>query len=255
MNVSSYLFTFSHSNSLCRTSNLSYFTSHFKIALQIGPICSNRISLFLQVEQIQEVTKRVPVKQRIEVPKEVLKYVTKVVTKIVEQEVEVAGDVIQIPKPYRVENKIIVPRYINEELPMVVSQLVEPLVYESQDDYLEVVLRDFEPYVVAVDIYVPRPIERQLIPVQQSQRNQTIDVPPSQFNALVKAANMGASDKDVDGLLIKQLDGSIPMLSAPDLRVLPPISDDWKESHSPGQLRISSTPGQSFVYPTLSDRQ
>lgn len=136
---------------------------------------------------------------------------------------------------------------------MVVSQLIEPVVYESPTDQVEVVLMEYEPYLIPVDVYLPRGIERQLIPVQHFHRNHVIDVPPSQYNALVKSANIGATDKDVDGLLVKQLDGSIPMLNTPDLRVLSPMTDEWKQSHVKGQLHIASTPGQSFVQPTLSD--
>lgn len=174
------------------------------------------------------------------------------VTKIVQREVEVPGKVIRVPKPHTVDRKIIVPRFLNEELPMVVNQLIEPIIYESAEDYAAVTLKDYQPYLVPIDVYLPVPVEREFIPVKQSHSHRTVDVSPSQYNALVKTANLGATDKEIHGLLVKQIDGCIPMLNTPDLRVITPMADDWKATHAPSQIHVEG-PTESFIRPSLAD--
>lgn len=211
------------------------------------------INTEVEVERIQEVVKRVPKKEIIQVPTEVIKYVTKVVTKLVEQVVEVPGDVIQVPKPYKVENRVIVPRYINQEVPVLVNQLIQPLIQESDTESITVTVKQYDPYLVPVDVFVPLPVSRPLIPTETRNSHRIVDVPPSQFNALVKSVNAGATDQDVDGLLAKHLDGSIPMLTLGP--VMAPRGNDWKQSVSEedrSRLHIQTTPGQSFLYPNIS---
>lgn len=121
------------------------------------------ITRFPQVPKYQEVVRHVPVRQVVDVPREVIKYVPKIETKIVEREVEVPGEVIEIPRPYVVENKVIVPRFVDQEITCVVAQSLHPIISESENDYVDVEMREFVPYLVPVDVMVPRPVSRQLM--------------------------------------------------------------------------------------------
>lgn len=107
--------------------------------------------------------RHVPVRQVVDVPREVIKYVPKVETKIIEREVEVPGEVIEIPRPYVVENKVVVPRFVDQEITCVVAQSLHPVISESETDFVDVEMREFVPYLVPVDVMVPRPVARQLM--------------------------------------------------------------------------------------------
>lgn len=171
---------------------IHFVDKHVDVSLYI----SNPLSF--QVPKIQEVYRHVPVKQIIDVPREVLKYVPKIETKIVEKEVEVPGQVIEIPKPYVVDNKIIVPRYVDQDLTCVVAQSLHPVITESSTDFVDVEMREFTPYLVPVDVMVPRPVARQLMARQKTEEHRIVDIPVAHFNALLKSVNPGLSDLDLE---------------------------------------------------------
>ncbi|KAH0480659.1 MAG: uncharacterized protein KVP18_000735 [Porospora cf. gigantea A] len=164
----------------------------------------------VEVEHTEEVVRHVPVKQIIDIPKEVITYVPKIETKTIEKVVEVPGDVVEVPQPYTVENTIVVPKYIDTERQTVVSQTLQPVVKESPFEKMDVVMREFDPYLVPVDIYVPRPVDRTMIPGAKREELRRVEVPATQFNALVRNANPVINDKDLDGIYRKHVDGSIP---------------------------------------------
>lgn len=80
-----------------------------------------------------EVIVSVPVVQVQEVPREVIKHVPKIVMEIKESQVNVPGQVIEVPKPYIVENKVGVKRWIDKKVPIVVAQTIRPVVVESSE--------------------------------------------------------------------------------------------------------------------------
>eukprot|EP01053_Blabericola_migrator_P012810 Blabericola_migrator_1__12809@NODE_825_length_6370_cov_320_094241_g582_i0_p3_GENE_NODE_825_length_6370_cov_320_094241_g582_i0NODE_825_length_6370_cov_320_094241_g582_i0_p3_ORF_typecomplete_len343_score57_61IMCp/PF12314_8/0_015IMCp/PF12314_8/5_4e12IMCp/PF12314_8/25IMCp/PF12314_8/1_2e03DUF1380/PF07128_12/1_7e02DUF1380/PF07128_12/7_2_NODE_825_length_6370_cov_320_094241_g582_i038934921 len=164
----------------------------------------------VEVPQVQEVVRHVPVRQVVDVPREVVKYVPKVETKIVEKEVEVAGEVIEIPKPYTVENRITVPRYVDQSMTCVVAQSLHPVISESETDYVDVEMREYNPYLVPVNVVIPRPVARQLLAQKKREEHRLVDIPVGHFNAILKSVNANLSDAELEGKLIS-VGGVIPI--------------------------------------------
>jgi len=201
------------------------------------------IDKHVEVPQIQEVIKHVPVKQIVDVPREVVRYVPKIETKIIEQEVEVVGETIEVPKPYLVENKVVVPRYFDQEVPTVVAQRLQPIITESQTDFVDCELKEYCPRLIPVDVYIPRPVARNLIAANKYEEHRVVDVPAAQYNALVKNLNVHISEKDNHSLLIKMSDGTIPMLHGLGSSIVPPVSTEWEKHHHKGQSHVIWTQG------------
>eukprot|EP01071_Lankesteria_metandrocarpae_P013994 Lankesteria_metandrocarpae@DN791_c0_g1_i1.p1 len=208
----------------------------------------------VEVPEVREVIKHVRVKQIVEVPKEVIKYVPKIETRVVEQEVEVPGEMVEIPKPYLVENQIIVPRYIDTEVPTVVAQKVQPVVSESATEQMEVDLKQYCPYLVPVDLYIPRPVQRNLVPAGKQEEHRVVDVPPAQFNSLVKNLNPHVSPDENEGLFRKTPDGSVPMLHGLGGAIVPPVTEDWQKSMNAPSRGLSRTTSTAFPSSSRSFR-
>eukprot|EP01055_Gregarina_sp_Pseudo9_P000986 Gregarina_sp_Pseudo_9__985@NODE_1633_length_1437_cov_631_085837_g1513_i0_p1_GENE_NODE_1633_length_1437_cov_631_085837_g1513_i0NODE_1633_length_1437_cov_631_085837_g1513_i0_p1_ORF_typecomplete_len317_score46_96IMCp/PF12314_8/0_0059IMCp/PF12314_8/8_1e14IMCp/PF12314_8/1_8e04Phage_hub_GP28/PF11110_8/3_4e03Phage_hub_GP28/PF11110_8/15Phage_hub_GP28/PF11110_8/48DUF5520/PF17658_1/65DUF5520/PF17658_1/1_7e03DUF5520/PF17658_1/18_NODE_1633_length_1437_cov_631_085837_g1513_i03461296 len=168
------------------------------------------IDKHVEVPQIQEVLRTVPVRQVVEVPREVVKYVPKIETKIVEKEVEVPGEIIEIPRPYVVENKIVVPRFVDQEVTCVVAQSLHPVITESDNDFVDVEMREFNPYLVPVNVVIPRPVARQLIAQKKREEHKIVDIPVGHFNALLKSVNPNLTDVELEGKLIS-INGVTPI--------------------------------------------
>eukprot|EP00914_Ancora_sagittata_P013728 GHVO01026984.1.p1 GENE.GHVO01026984.1~~GHVO01026984.1.p1 ORF type:complete len:297 (+),score=60.94 GHVO01026984.1:48-893(+) len=182
----------------------------------------------VEVPQIQEVIKHVAVKQTVDILKEVVKYVPKVEVKIIEQTVEVPGEVIEVPKLTLVENKVVVPRYVDKEIPTVVAQRLLPIISESNEEFIDVQLKQYEPFMVPVDVYIPRAVERSLIATSKKDTHNVVSVPPAQYNSLTRSLNSGLSDRDLEGIFIKAVDGSVPVLTGIGTHIVAPLSDEWK---------------------------
>ncbi|KAH0476022.1 MAG: uncharacterized protein KVP18_004995 [Porospora cf. gigantea A] len=191
----------------------------------------------VEVPQVQEVVRHVPKREVIEVQKQVIKHVPKVETRFVEKIVEVPGEVIEVPKPYLVEQKVIVPRYVDREVPTVVAQKLIPIVSESETDFIDVELREYNPRLVPVDLFVPRPVNRSLIASGKKDTHKVVDVPPAQFNALVKQINPSIrDDKALEDLLVR-VNGQYPVGMAGD--IVTPLGEEWREGHVEGTLHYS----------------
>lgn len=194
----------------------------------------------VDVPQIQEVIRHVAVKQVIEVPKEIIRRVPKIETKVVEREVEVPGEIIEVPKPYLVENKVVVPRYTNKEVPTVVAQRLIPVISESETDFVDVDLKEYNPYLVPVDVYVPRPVARQLIAASKIEEHHVVDVPVGQFNSLLKQLNTHVQESEFQELLVKDHRGAIPIIPLTSGSIIvSPVNDEWEVEHAKGTLHYS----------------
>eukprot|EP01071_Lankesteria_metandrocarpae_P008335 Lankesteria_metandrocarpae@DN4939_c0_g1_i3.p1 len=197
----------------------------------------------VEVPQYQEVVKHVPVKQIVDVPREVVRYVPKIETKIVEQEVEVLGETIEVPKPYTVENKVVVPRFIDREVATVVAQRLHPVISESETVFVDCELKEYFPQLIPVDVYIPKPVGRNLIAAHKYEEHRVVDVPPAQFNALVKSLNVHMSEADSQAMYVKLSDGTIPMLHGAGSSIIPPLSSEWEKHHRKGQMHIVMVAG------------
>lgn len=131
----------------------------------------------------------------VEVEREVFKHVPKVQTKVVEKEIEVIGDVIEVPRPFLIENRVVVPRFVDNPVPTVVSQTLTPTFVESGEHVVEVRLREYEAEAIAVDIFLPRPIDRNIAITGGITRTHTpVEIPLAHYNSLVLKLNSSTSE-------------------------------------------------------------
>eukprot|EP00914_Ancora_sagittata_P005886 GHVO01011834.1.p1 GENE.GHVO01011834.1~~GHVO01011834.1.p1 ORF type:complete len:344 (-),score=62.00 GHVO01011834.1:116-1120(-) len=152
------------------------------------------VDKYVDVPQYQEVVKYVPIHQVVDVPKEIIKTVPRLETRVIEKVVEVPGEIIEVPKPYTVENKVAVPQYTDKQVPLVVAQTVRPVVTETQEE-VEIEVMEWEPEIIQVEVQVPKPVPAHLVAsglIEQVHR--TVDVPNAHFNSLLKALNPHISD-------------------------------------------------------------
>eukprot|EP01071_Lankesteria_metandrocarpae_P007612 Lankesteria_metandrocarpae@DN4730_c0_g1_i3.p1 len=103
----------------------------------------------VEVEEFREVTKYVSKVQVIQIPKEIIVTVPKIIQKTVEKTVEVPGEIIEVPKPYIVEQKVTVPQRTLIEVPTVVAQSVRSQL-EIGEIQIEYPARTLEPKIIPV---------------------------------------------------------------------------------------------------------
>jgi len=165
----------------------------------------------VDVVHIEEFITEVPRIQRIEVPKEKIRYVPKVEVRKIEKEVEVDGELIEVPRDVEVVNHIVVAKYDDVKEDSVVSQRMIPILDENEKQVMEVTAIHYEPEVVPVDVYVPKPIFRTVVPGIREERYEQVVIPPAHFNALVRMANEYLPDEALGDILLRNEDGSFPM--------------------------------------------
>eukprot|EP00923_Selenidium_pygospionis_P033321 GHVN01058582.1.p1 GENE.GHVN01058582.1~~GHVN01058582.1.p1 ORF type:complete len:245 (+),score=40.37 GHVN01058582.1:875-1609(+) len=172
----------------------------------------------LQVEQYHEVVKHVSVKQYVDKHVEHITYVPVIEVKSVEKEVQIPprdGRVIEVPKPYTVEEREYVPVFKDNVVPCIVSQKLVPLIEQSGEE-IEVEARKYVPYLVPIDVYVPRPVEVPLIPLNHRLPSEHIPVQVSaaQYNTLLYNINPQLRGEMLEEYLptMRALDGTVPLM-------------------------------------------
>lgn len=152
-----------------------------------------------------------PIKQVQEVPREVVKTVPKIEYVNVEKIVQVPGPVVEVPKPYTVENKISVKKFNDKNTPVVVAQTIRPVVVES-NEVIDIDVYEYEPQVIPVDVHVAKPVASHLVAVGATQEvHQVVTVPAAQYNTILRSINrhLGA---DVDSLPYIHEGNRVPFL-------------------------------------------
>lgn len=180
-----------------------------------GRVYTDRCSL--QVPEVCEVIKHVPVREVVEVPKEVVKYVQKKETRIVEKVVEVPGDVIDVPVPIVREREVHVPVIEEKSVKVVVAQTLQPRIEESALETFEIDVVDYNPRLVPVNIYVPKPVARPIRIKEVTESQRCVDIPPAHFNALLRSLNPTVTDTMLVGKMRHHQD------TTPILAQLPPF--------------------------------
>jgi len=170
----------------------------------------------VDVVHVEEYITEVPRIQRIEVPKEKIKYVPKIEVRKIEKEVEVDGELVEVPREVEVVNHIVVANYDDVKQDTVVAQKMIPILDENEKEQMQVTAIHYEPEVVPVDVYVPKPVFRTVIPGAREERYEEVVVPPAHFNALVRMANEYLPDEALGDVLKRNPDGSFPMTHGND---------------------------------------
>jgi len=106
-----------------------------------------------------------------------------------------SGDkIIEIRKPYTVDQEVPYPIYHDKEVACVVAQKMIPVIRESTEEQMQVEVCNFVPQVIPVDVYVPRPIQIPLIPIKKSEDHYSrVQVPTPQYNTLLLNLNFHIS--------------------------------------------------------------
>ncbi|KAH0477245.1 MAG: uncharacterized protein KVP18_000870 [Porospora cf. gigantea A] len=192
--------------------------------------------------EIEEKINYVAVKQVVERPKEVIRHVPVEQVVEVEQIVEVPGELVEREKPYLVEEQVIVPRYIDQEVHTVVSQRMQPVIVEASEEdncYLDVKCRVYNMQTEAVDIFVPLPVQRVLFASAKYEEHREIPrhlLPPEHYNGLVRDLNAHLPLEDTLALFL--MDKSMAHLL---------VNKQFINLEEVGAIPCTSGPGTEFV--------
>jgi len=168
------------------------------------------------VEEVRYVNKRVEQQRYIDVPR----HVPKVVVVPKEKIVQVAKTV-QVPKPYVVDVPVPYTTFKDTPWPVVVAQKLIPVLVNECVDEAEVEVKNYVPYIVPIDVYVPRAVQLPYIMGQsQIQAHVVTGVPVSHWNGLVHRLNPQMIQDAIlqpYAPLLRETDGSSPVAQNPPL--------------------------------------
>eukprot|EP00917_Polyrhabdina_sp_WS-2016_P007022 GHVP01015665.1.p1 GENE.GHVP01015665.1~~GHVP01015665.1.p1 ORF type:complete len:362 (+),score=62.42 GHVP01015665.1:423-1508(+) len=200
----------------------------------------------VDVEQIQEVIRHVPKREVVEITKEFVRHVPRIENKVVERRVEVPGDIVEVPKPYTVENRVNVPQYIDKEVPFVVSQTIKPVIKEGGVE-VDVDVYDYQPQIIPVDIPVPKIIDSQLIPLGTGEeRHKVVQVPAAHYNSMLKHLNGHLLSSENFQIPYVTENGSIPMLSENEfIQLVSPIKGAEIDGYAPPSRDVYAVDAKS----------
>lgn len=154
----------------------------------------------VEIPKYQEVIREVKVPQVVDVPKEVIREVK--VPKITYREEmrEVPGPIIEVPKPYTVENKVEVQRYVDTKQPLIVAQTIKPYIVEGQG-VVEVDVFEYEPECVPVDVHVVKAVQASIQAGGVIEtKHRVVTVPAAQYNTMLQQLNVHLSQVELQKL-------------------------------------------------------
>lgn len=197
----------------------------------------------VEVEQIEEIVREIPVRKVIDRPYEVVVERPRVEIKMVEKVVEVPGQIIEVPVVKQIENPIYVPHYSDREVPTVVAQKLQPVIHASKQSR-RVDCQITEPKIITVDVFIPKPVQSVFVPTGRSKESHTtVDIPPAQYNALVRRLNENVDQTHIAALLTREGAG-VPILPAGErVETVEPVVHEWARTHQPGRIRVAAAPG------------
>lgn len=167
----------------------------------------------VEVPRYQEVIREVKVPQYVDVPVDVVREVKVPRVNYVEQVKEVPGQMIEVPKPYTVEQKVEILRYVDTQRPVVVAQTVKPYIVEGAG-VCEVDVYEYEPNCVPVDVHVVKAVKAQIQAggvVETTHK--VVSVPAAQYNTIMQQLNVHLSHAEVQKLPWLTERGQVTMLS------------------------------------------
>eukprot|EP00915_Cephaloidophora_sp_WS-2016_P005705 GHVH01007564.1.p1 GENE.GHVH01007564.1~~GHVH01007564.1.p1 ORF type:complete len:179 (-),score=26.53 GHVH01007564.1:288-824(-) len=99
----------------------------------------------VEVIRVEEVVRQIERIERVEVPRETIRYVPKIEVRQVEKEVEVQGDLIEVPKEVEILNHVVVRKYNDHDEDVVVAQKMIPILNQKAEETFEVKAREYIP--------------------------------------------------------------------------------------------------------------
>lgn len=168
----------------------------------------------VEVNHIEEVIRHVPkveVRDRIT---EVVKHVPKVTVKMEQKVVEVPGDIIEIPKPYTVEEPVPVVEFQDSEQMLIVAQTVKPVIVEGAKE-VHVEVFEYEPEIIPVDIHVAKFVDQTLVAMGSKETtHRVVSVPATQYNSMLRFLNVHLNEADLRNLpYLQDEQGQVRFLS------------------------------------------
>eukprot|EP01055_Gregarina_sp_Pseudo9_P005955 Gregarina_sp_Pseudo_9__5954@NODE_965_length_2025_cov_29_670695_g905_i0_p1_GENE_NODE_965_length_2025_cov_29_670695_g905_i0NODE_965_length_2025_cov_29_670695_g905_i0_p1_ORF_typecomplete_len353_score93_88IMCp/PF12314_8/0_004IMCp/PF12314_8/0_0001IMCp/PF12314_8/3_6e03_NODE_965_length_2025_cov_29_670695_g905_i09661970 len=177
----------------------------------------------VEVVHTEDIIRHVPRKEIINVPVEVVRHVPRPETVFREQVVNVPGEIIEVPKPFVIENKVCIPQFHDKHVPTVVAQVARPMFRSLPSQQVDVVAKDCDPVLIKVVVPVIKPVRT---PVWEGPRTDThtyVSVPPAEYNSLVHAVNRHMPLEYFQDLLVTSSAG-VPIPPVADTPVIvPPI--------------------------------
>jgi len=207
------------------------------------------------VEQIKYVPKAV-VQQR---PVEVIKQVRKEVVVPREQVVEVAGPRVEVPVPQMVDVPVPHTTFKDTPWPVVVAQKLVPILINDCVEETEVEVKQYVPYIVPVDVYVPRAVQLPYVMgAAKIEEHVVTGIPVAHWNGLVHRLNPALlAELQLMGYLpvLHEQDGSAPVAHNPPL-VHPIVSIDRIRGYTEflEYLKRLAVPGTIAVGPANTGR-
>lgn len=93
-----------------------------------------------------------------------------------------------IPKPAPVDTAFIVPKFEDREVRVVMRQTITPTIEETEE-VVEVPVARYVPYLVPVDVYVPRAVAVPVIQTHESTEETPVQVPKQTVDQLLRDMN------------------------------------------------------------------
>ncbi|KAH0484130.1 MAG: hypothetical protein KVP17_000734 [Porospora cf. gigantea B] len=211
------------------------------------------VERIVEVPQVEVQVRRVPKVQVVDVPRQVIREVPRIQTEIVEKRVVVPGEVIDVPKPYEVQNFVPVPEFTDHEVPVIVKETVVPEVVQGTHS-VDLRVREWVPNPVEVEIPVAKLVEstcRSHGVVHEESRRTTVAT--AHYNAILKLLNPHIGEYE-EHLPWKYEGGIIPILPLHEVTLKHPR--DYVESYTtrtcqtgPSRRGASPRPTSTFLVP------
>jgi len=161
----------------------------------------------VEVPQVQEVVKHVPKIEVVDRPYEVIKEVPRVQINKVEKVVEMAADIVEVPKAQIIEERIAISNYDDKDAMLIVSQAVKPVIIDHHHamgaGQKEVVVDviEYEPEVMPVDIHVAKFIDQELVMLGTKEIvHKAVTVGAAQYNSMLRYLNVHLPADEVAAL-------------------------------------------------------
>lgn len=206
----------------------------------------------VEVPQIREEIKYVPKHEYVERPIEVIEHVPKIERRVVEKIVDVPGQVVEVPKPYRVDQDVPVPNYTYSKKNILVAQTLRPE-FVLGEETVPVEMIEYVPDYMEVEIPIPKLVD---IPIRArgmvDQYYYPVDVPPPQYNSIIKNLNPSVQRTDHHALPFIYQDGRLPELSPEYAHKFLEIPEDIEIIHDkryfngPPLRYVQSVPAPGF---------
>lgn len=207
--------------------------------------------------QVQEVIRTVRGPRQVQdVPREVVRTIPRVEYVQVEKVVQVPGEIIEVPKPYVVEQPASVKRWRDSQIPVVVAQTIRPVVSESQE-VVDVDVFEYEPEVIPVDVHVAKPVASHLVAVGATEEvHAPVSVPAAQYNSLLRQLNSHLSAEEQNQLpYMRGERGDVPFLAPNETPGMSAIAPNARITDGPIDIRSRNGINNTTTLTNLSTTQ